>query len=233
MLLAVAAHIFAGLNMAEIAAAQDSFAPTAQEGTITATSRRLGIGREAKPEEIAGWDIDIRPDGQGLPVGKGSVKDGEALYTRRCAGCHGEFGEGAGRWPALSGGVGMLAGDRPVKTIGSYWPYASTVIDYVRRAQPFGDALSLSNDELYAVVAYLLHLNDLVDRDFVLDKDTFRSIRLPNENSFIDDDRETTEKAFWNSRPCMTNCKAEVKITGRAGAIDATPTEKSLLRTTQ
>ena len=120
------------------------------------TSKRLGIGREATPEEIAGWDIDIRPDGQGLPPGKGTVKQGEPLYMTHCAACHGEFGESAGRWPILIGGAGTLASHDPVKSIGSYWPYASTVFDYIRRSMPFGNAQSLSNDELYAVTAYVL-----------------------------------------------------------------------------
>ena len=125
-------------------------------------AKRLDIGRIATPEEIAGWDIDIRPDGQGLPAGKGTVKQGEALYMERCAACHGEFGESAGRWPILSGGNGTLASHDPVKSIGSYWPYASTLIDYIRRAMPFGNAQSLTNDELYAVTAYVLYLNDVV-----------------------------------------------------------------------
>ena len=116
-------------------------------------AKRLGIGREATPEEIAGWDIDIRPDGQGLPPGKGTVKQGEAIYMEQCAACHGEFGESAGRWPILTGGAGTLASHDPVKSIGSYWPYASTVMDYIRRAMPFGNAQSLTNDELYAVTA--------------------------------------------------------------------------------
>lgn len=209
------------------AAAASALAPHAPGERTAETSRRLGIGREASPEEIAGWDIDIRPDGQGLPPGKGAVKDGEGLYTQRCAGCHGDFGEGLGRWPALSGRAGTLADDRPVKTIGSYWPYASTLIDYVRRAQPFGDAQSLSNDEVYAVAAYLLFLNDIVDEDFVLTKDTFRKISMPNERGFHDDDRETTERAFWNPNPCMTNCKTDLKIIDRARILDVTPAAKS------
>ena len=124
---------------------------------MPAASKRLGIGREATPEEIAGWDIDIRPDGQGLPVGKGTVKQGEPLYMERCAACHGEFGESAGRWPILMGGAGTLASHDPVKSIGSYWPYASTVMDYIRRTMPFGNAQSLTNDELYAITAYVLY----------------------------------------------------------------------------
>lgn len=123
--------------------------------------KRLGIGRDVTPQELAGWDIDIRPDGQGLPPGKGTVKDGEQLYMTHCAACHGEFGESAGRWPILSGGTGSLASPDPVKSIGSYWPYASTVMDYIRRAMPFGNAQSLTNDELYAITAYVLYLNDI------------------------------------------------------------------------
>src|ERR1041384_3704678 len=119
-----------------------------------AADRKLGIGHTATPQELAGWDIDVRADGQGLPPGKGSVKQGEAVYMGRCAACHGEFGESAGRWPMVAGGQGTLKSDDPVKTIGSYFAYLSTVIDYVRHALPFGDAQSLSNDELYAVVAY-------------------------------------------------------------------------------
>jgi cytochrome c len=222
-LLAAAIFVLAALTMSGVAVAQDSFGSETQPGHNAATPKRLGIGREAKPEEIAGWNIDVRPDGEGLPAGKGTVKDGEVLFTQRCAGCHGEFGEGVGRWPALAGGAGMLTGDRPVKTIGSYWPYASTIFDYVRRAQPFGDAQSLSNDELYAVVAYLLFLNDIVDQDFELTKESFRGIRMPNEQGLHDDDRETAERAFWRPIPCMTNCKADVTITGRARALDATP----------
>ena len=223
MLFAAVVLVPAGSNMGQVAVALDYLAARAQDKQNAAPARRFGIGREASPEEIAGWDIDIRPDGEGLPPGKGTVKDGEALFTQRCAGCHGEFGEGVGRWPALSGGAGTLTGDRPVKTVGLYWPYASTVLDYVRRAQPFGNPQSLTNDELYAVVAFLLFLNDIVDQDFALTKESFRNIRMPNAQGFYDDDRETAEQAFWNPEPCMTNCKADVKITGRARTLDATP----------
>jgi S-disulfanyl-L-cysteine oxidoreductase SoxD len=223
-LLALVAVVANGPSMAQVAAVSNASGAEARQAQNVAASRRLGIGREAKPEEIAGWDIDIRPDGQGLSVGKGTVKDGETLYSQRCAGCHGDFGEGLGRWPALAGGAGILTGERPLKTIGSFWPYASSVIDYVRRAQPFGNAQSLSNVELYAVVAYVLFLNDIVDEKFVLTNETIRTIRMPNESAFYDDDREQSEQAFWNRKPCMTNCKTNVKITGHARALDATPT---------
>src|SRR5688572_570959 len=134
---------------------------------------RLNIGRVATPAEIAGWDIDVRPDGQGLPPGSGSVKAGEEVYMGKCAACHGEFGESAGRWPQVAGGAGSLNSHDPVKTVGSYFAHLSTVFDYVRHAMPFGDAQSLSNDELYAVVAYMLFLNDIVDDKFVLSRETF------------------------------------------------------------
>jgi len=200
--------------------------PSAQKPAAHGTpAKPLGIGRAARPEEIAGWDIDIRPDGQGLPPGKGTVKQGEAIYMQQCAACHGEFGESAGRWPILSGGNGTLASDDPVKSVGSYWPYASTLLDYIRRSMPFGAAQSLTNDELYAITAYVLYLNDVIkDEKFELSDKNFSTIRLPNEPNFIDDDRETTEKAFWQKNPCMTNCApGAAKITGRARVIDVTP----------
>jgi len=199
--------------------------PANQQAASTGKAKPLGIGRAAKPEEIAGWDIDIRPDGQGLPAGKGTVKQGEAIYMQQCAACHGEFGESAGRWPILSGGANTLASHDPVKSIGSYWPYASTVIDYIRRSMPFGNAQSLSNDELYAVTAYVFYLNDILkDENFELNAKTFKTIRLPNEANFRDDDRDVAEKALWRKQPCMKNClPGEAKITGRAAAIDVTP----------
>jgi cytochrome c len=190
-----------------------------------AAPAKLNIGRTATAEEIAGWDIAIRPDGRNLPAGKGTVKQGEPLYVERCASCHGEFGESAGRWPILSGGNDSLATHDPVKSVGSYWPYATTLIDYIRRAMPFGAAQSLTNDELYAITAYVLYLNDIIKtEDFELSDKNFRTIRLPNEGNFFDDDREVSEKSFWKKNPCMTNCApGDAKITGRAQAIDVTP----------
>ncbi len=199
-------------------------AAISQNSSATAPKSSYGIGRVATAAEIAGWDIDVRPDGQGLPDGKGAVKDGEELYVAKCAACHGEFGESAGRWPQVAGGRGSLATHDPVKTVGSYFPYLSTLIDYVRHAMPFGDAQSLSPDELYAIVAYTLYLNDIVDDKFVLTKDTFRTVKMPNESGFYPDDRETAERTFWNPTPCMVNCRAgEAKVLNRARAIDVTP----------
>lgn len=184
---------------------------------------KTGLGRAALPEEIAAWDIDVRPDGVGLPPGKGSVKDGEPLYIERCASCHGEFGEGAGRWPVLAGGQGSLKSEGPEKTAGSFWPYASTTFDYIKRAMPYGNARSLSDDEVYAITAYLLNMNGVVKDDFVLSKENFSAVKLPNEQGFYDDDREQAEKHFWNKTPCMKDCKPESKVTGRARVIDVTP----------
>lgn len=213
-----------GFGSAQLTAAPKSNSAT-QPNPPSVASKRLGIGREAMPEEIAGWDIDIRPDGHGLPAGKGTVKQGEPLYVERCAACHGEFGESAGRWPILMGGVGTLASHDPVKSIGSYWPYASTVMDYIRRTMPFGNSQSLTNDELYAITAYVLYLNDIIKDDtFELNDKNFTSIRLPNQPNFIDDDRDTAEREFWRNSPCMASCiPGEAKIIGRARALDVTP----------
>lgn len=187
-----------------------------------ALAEEYGLGRVATPEEVKAWDIDIRPDGGGLPEGTGSVVDGEELYVERCAMCHGDFGEAVDRWPVLAGGDGTLASDDPVKTVGSYWPYLSTVWDYVHRAMPFGDAQSLTDDEVYAITAYILYLNDLVDEEFVLTRETFAEVEMPNADGFFPDDR--METAVWQNRtPCMTDCKPEVKITARARVIDVTP----------
>jgi S-disulfanyl-L-cysteine oxidoreductase SoxD len=183
------------------------------------------IGREATPEEIAGWDIDVHVDGTGLPVGRGTVSDGEELFVTYCAACHGDFGEGAGRWPQLAGGDGTLASHDPVKTVGSYWPYPSTLVDYVFRSMPYGFGQSLTPDELYAISAYVLYLNDvIVDEDFELSNETFAEIRLPNEDGFFDDDRETAEAHFWKDAPCMTDCAdGPAEISARAAVLDVTP----------
>ena len=183
-----------------------------------------GIGREATDEEIAGWAIDILPDGTGAPEGRGTVMEGEDLYVMYCAACHGDFGEGAGRWPQLAGGIGSLDTDDPIKTVGSYWPYASTLVDYVYRAMPFGFAQSLTPDEVYAISAYVLWLGDAVlDDDFELSHENLGDIVMPNADGFFPDDRETAEAQFWDS-PCMTDCgEGEAQIIMRALVLDVTP----------
>lgn len=189
-----------------------------------AAAGKFGLGREATPGEVAAWDIDVRPDGQGLPKGKGTVAQGEEIFLEQCASCHGDFGEGTGRWPVLAGGQDTLASEYPVKTIGSYWPYLSTVFDYIRRAMPFGNAQSLTADQIYALTAYLLQMNDMVEEDFELSDKNFTSIRMPNEKNFIADTRPESKLAF-RRLPCMKNCKQSVKITGRARILDVTPEE--------
>jgi len=185
----------------------------------------FGLGRLATAAEVAAWDIDIRPDGKGLPEGSGSVADGEPIYAEQCAACHGDFGEAVGRWPVLAGGQDTLTDDRPVKTIGSYWPHLSTVFDYVRRAMPFGNARSLSDDEIYALTAYLLYLNDIVeDEDFELSSENFGSIDMPNAENFIPDGRMQETHYADKTEPCMENCKpGPVEITMTARVLDVTP----------
>ena len=161
----------------------------------------LGIGSTATAEMIAGWDIDIRPDGTGLPDGEGSVAEGEKLYEAKCASCHGLFGEGAGRWPVLAGGEGTLDTAHPEKTVGSYWPYASTLWDYIHRAMPYPAPQSLTDDETYSISAYVLYLNDIVEDDFIANKETFAQVKMPNEENFYIDDRPDVK----NER-CFKNC---------------------------
>ena len=183
-----------------------------------------GLGAPASSELIAGWDIDVRPDGQGLPPGQGTAAGGEETFVERCAACHGEFGEAVGRYPVLIGGGGSLASADPVKTVGSYWPYAATLWDYIHRAMPFGDAQSLSVDETYAVTAYVLFLNDLVDEDFVLDRDSLPTVEMPNRGGFIDDDPRPDTPV---GEPCMTDCKAEAKVMFKAKRLNVTPESES------
>ncbi|MCR9109406.1 c-type cytochrome [Marivita sp. XM-24bin2] len=188
---------------------------------------KFGLGRPALPEEIAAWDLDVSPDGTGLPVGSGSVADGEMIFSENCAVCHGEFAEGVGNWPELAGGEGTLADEDPVKTVGSYWPYLSTAWDYVHRSMPYGNAQTLSNDDVYAIVAYILYSNFLVDDDFVLTNENFLDVEMPNADGFIIDDRAETEYSIWRTEPCMENCKDSVEITMRATVLDVTPDEEA------
>jgi S-disulfanyl-L-cysteine oxidoreductase SoxD len=195
----------------------------AQENAAPSRDGGYGLGRTALPEEIAAWDIDIRPDGQGLPVGSGDVWTGEELFIEQCSACHGDFGEAVGRWPMLAGGFGTLEGEDPVKTIGSYWPYLSTVWDYVHRAMPYGAAQTLEDDEVYALVAYLMYVNNMVEDDFVLSNENFLEIAMPNEEAFFMDDRVETEFPLFTVEPCMENCAESVEITMRSMVLDVTP----------
>lgn len=186
-------------------------------------SKSFGLGRPATVEEIQAWNIDVRPDGQGLPKGKGNAAKGEAIFAAKCAICHGDFGEGVDRWPVLAGGGDTLKSDDPVKTVGSYWPYLSTAYDYIYRAMPYGNAQTLKPDEVYSIIAYILLMNDVVDDDqFELSNENFTTVRLPNEKNFIDDPRPDTP-TLKQAEPCMKGCKPEVKVTRRAQVLDVTP----------
>jgi cytochrome c len=187
-----------------------SHSDTAVAGAAGYDGTRVGFygyGAPASEREIAGWDIDVRPDGLGLPEGAGSIEEGELLYETQCAECHGSFGEGVGRFPVIAGGEGTLRDSRPSKTVGSYWPYTSTLFDYIRRTMPFTQPQSLSDDETYALTAYVLYLNDLVDDTFVLTRENLASVRLPNEGSFVPDPRPDV----MNER-CMANCRDPAAI---------------------
>lgn len=215
-------------SAAQQAKDESKTAVATQSAPRTAKPGTLGLGRVATDDEIAAWDIDVRPDGFGLPKGKGTAAHGEELFAQQCAHCHGDFGEAIGRWPPLAGGAGTLTAERPLKTIGSYWPYLSTVYDYVRRAMPFGNARSLSDDDVYALTAYLLQLNDVIqDPDFELSNENFSSIHLPNEANFIDDDRLSEPNYAKKIVPCMANCKpSKAEVSAHAAVLDVTPEKK-------
>lgn len=142
------------------------------------------LGRPATPAEIAGWDISIPPDGAGLPPGSGTPEQGVLVYAQKCQSCHGEKGAGQPN-DQLVGGQGTLTSNSPVRTIGSYWPYATTVFDYIRRAMPYQQPQSLTNGEVYAVTAYLLHLNGIIGAQDAMTAQTLPRVRMPNREHFI------------------------------------------------
>ena len=165
----------------------------------------LGIGRSATPAEISAWDIDVRPDGVGLPPGRGAVTEGETIYAARCASCHGKTGkEGpndrlVGREPGDAFPFGRDP-QRP-KTIGSYWPYATTVFDYIRRAMPPNAPGSLQSGEIYGLVAYLLFLNDLIPAGAVMDATSLPKVVMPARDRFVPDPRGGPNSVNPRSRP--------------------------------
>jgi S-disulfanyl-L-cysteine oxidoreductase SoxD len=152
------------------------------------TQGHYGIGRPATSAEIAGWNIDIGRDGSNLPPGSGSVDHGREIFDQQCSACHGAKGEG-GVGDRLVGGQGTIATPKPIKTVGSFWPYASTLFDYIRRAMPLNAPQSLGNDEVYAVSAYILNMNGLLAADGVLDARTLSAIQMPNRAMFVGDPR--------------------------------------------
>jgi len=153
-------------------------------GATAGTPEGPNLGREATPAQIAGWDISVGPDGVGLPPGKGTAAAGAVVYEQKCQACHGARGAGQPN-DRLVGGLGTLASKTPVKTIGSYWPYATTVFDYVRRAMPYIQPQSLTDDEVYALTAYLLNLNGIIGDGDEMNAQTLPKVKMPNQANFI------------------------------------------------
>ena len=186
------------------------------------SQNQFGYGHIATPAEIAGWNIDVRgTDGAGLPPGKGTVSHGADVFAQQCAACHGTFGEGEGRFPKLMGGEGTLTADRPEPSVGSYWPFAPTLWDYINRAMPFIAPHSLSTDDVYALTAYVLNFNNIVPSNFVADRDTLPKVKMPNRDNFTWKDPRPDTSAV----ECMKNCvdPKSVKIISTAEGKDLTP----------
>lgn len=161
------------------------------------------VGAPVTAEEIAPWDIDISTsDGKGLPAGKGSVAEGEKVFAEKCVSCHGEKAAGGSMYGSMVGGVGSFMTDKRKLTPGSMYPYAPILFDYIRRAMPMTAPESLTNDEAYALSAYILNLNELVPADAVLDAKSLTAIKMPNRDGFILDDRPDTK-----AERCMKDCK--------------------------
>lgn len=172
----------------------------ASQGLASTHAMDFKLGRDLQAGELSTWQITVFPSGTGYPPGAGSVKKGQQIYESSCAACHGVKLEG-GLGPALAGGKGSLASDKPLKTVGSYWPYASTLYDYIRRAMPFQAPQSLSNDEVYAVVGYILHMNGIVSDDVTVDAKLLMGVEMPNRAGFYVDNRPDV-----GSKRCMNKC---------------------------
>jgi cytochrome c len=155
----------------------------------TGSDKKAGLGRPASAEEVKQRDVTTVPNGDGLPEGKGTAAQGEAVYRDKCAACHGPNGEGSPQGTQLVGGVGSLASDNPVRTVGSYWPYATSVWDYIHRAMPLNQPGSLSADDTYGVTAFLLNRNKIIEASEVMDKESLPKVRMPNRDGFIPDAR--------------------------------------------
>ena len=160
-------------------------AAVAAVATLIATPAfAQGFGAPASEADVANVTLTVMPDGEGLPEGSGTAEQGAAVYATHCAACHGAEGEG-GLANQLVGGRGTLGSDKPVKTLGSYWPYATTVFNYVRRSMPYNQPMALTNDEHYALTAFLLNKNDIIAADRVIDKSSLPDVVMPNRDGFV------------------------------------------------
>ncbi|WP_409190836.1 c-type cytochrome [Bradyrhizobium sp. RDM4] len=162
---------------------------------LVAPALAYDFGRPATPDEIVLWDIDVSPDGKGLPPGGGTVAQGKQVFAENCSGCHGDNGVG-GLKDRLVGGEGTLASANPIKTVGSYWPYATTLFDYIHRAMPYQAPGLLSNDDTYAVAAYILSLNGILPADGKLDRDSLPKVKMPNRGGFVPEPEFDPAKLF-------------------------------------
>ncbi len=157
--------------------------------TLLLQSRRYNVGREATTQDIQAKDMIVSTDGSGLPPGRGTATQGRLVYQEHCANCHGDKGQGMAGYPALVGGLGTLATDKPVRTIGSYWPYATTVWDHIRRTMPYTEPGTLTPNETYSVTAYILFLNGIIDEPVELNEKTLPKVKMPNRDGFVPDPR--------------------------------------------
>lgn len=188
------------LSIATVAISMTGCAATSPMNA--STPARYGLGSTPTPAQIAGWNIDVSPEGGGLPAGAGSVAQGAALFAAKCVACHGATGEG-GPGGQLVGGAGTLATAKPVRTIGSFWPYATTVYDYIHRAMPWDKPGSLAPNEVYALTAYLLNRNGILPADAVLHAATLAQVKMPNRAGFTS---AQTKDDVVPTR-CMERCK--------------------------
>lgn len=173
-----------------------------KSSSLPAKPANVAYGKPISLADIASWDIDIRTkDGKGLPAGKGSVADGKKIYDQKCVACHGPEAKGGPQYGAMVGGIGSFTTDKRVLTPGSMYPYAPILFDYIRRTMPMDRPQTLTADEVYALSAYILHLNGLVPANAVMDAKSLVAVQMPNRDGFIPDDRPDVQ-----AKRCMSDC---------------------------
>jgi mono/diheme cytochrome c family protein len=176
------------LAIAIIAVCTGGLCSASLSGERPAQSPTFGVGRTPTPDELKAINIEVTPDGAGLPTGSGTAATGKAVYTSRCETCHGPTGT-EGPQDMIAGGRGSLATPTPLKTVGSYWPYATTLWDYIHRAMPFDHPGTMTADEIYATTAYVLYLNGIIAEQDAINQTTLPQVKMPNRNGFTSDPR--------------------------------------------